>query len=934
MSYTVTITEVNPGVDVSANTSQVTVTANTQPITVSYNAVELNGVGVASATINNSGNLLITLSNSTVIDAGQVTSSNTYGNATVAAYLPTYTGSLATATDIITLKANIVSLLSSVAGANTAIITANTAMKGYVDAQIANTGSAAAIIAANTAMKGYVDAQISTTQGQITTANVAMKGYVDAVTTAWTAANTTQSAQITALQSSVAGANAAITTANVALKGYVDQQFTNLTNGAPAILDTLGEIATSLGNNASLSTTLLNSIAGANAAIVTANTAMKGYVDAVTTAWTTANTTQSTQITALQNSVAGANAAIITANVALKGYVDAQDSAITTAWTAANTTQTGQITAVQNSVAGANAAIITANTAMKGYVDAQTYTNTNVNNLLAGNITVGNITQVGRVVVGTGVFWSNGTAYSTGSGGGTYGNTDVAAYLPTYTGGLAASSDIIALYANAATQGSQLAGANAAIVTANTAMKGYVDAQTASVSTAWTANAASQQAQIDAKANTSSLATVATSGSYTDLTNTPATYGNTQVGQYLAGTVTVGNIASTNGYFWANGTAYSTGGAGGTTFTGDLAGNTLTASGTGRILANAYPQSNVAQISTYTQGIVVTTTPTYTSGNLNSANQAVSFIGSGNVNLLTSYAAGTRTTTSLFGYLGVTATSANTTMNTGDRIRGMTGGMDLNLNGKNWGALSSASNTLTPILVNGQTLNVYGTGQMGQVGGIGTAVTLTPVGGSISAQYATGIFPAITYASTGAGYTASNVQYARLYTGAIAGAANLTIANAIALHTYTNWATGNVTLVPNAYTVLNEDSRSIIQTNGNIIATGSGSRYGTMQTFNEKVVALGSVGGTQAIDMSLGTIWTMTLNSALTINTADITNAVAEQSLTLVITQDGTGSRTLTTNIKFVGGSKTLSTAAGSIDVVTAFYDGTQWLASLARGFA
>jgi len=112
-----------------------------------------------------------------------------------------------------------------------------------------------------------------------------------------------------AQSNSIAGANTAIVTANTAIKSYVDAQITNLTNGAPALLDTLGEIATSLGNNASLSTTLLNSIAGSNAAIITANTALKSYVDtqdsAITTAWTSNAGAQANQI-------AGANAVVAT----------------------------------------------------------------------------------------------------------------------------------------------------------------------------------------------------------------------------------------------------------------------------------------------------------------------------------------------------------------------------------------------------------------------------------------------------------------------------------------------------------------------------------------------------------------------------------------------------------------------------------------------
>jgi hypothetical protein len=54
----------------------------------------------------------------------------------------------------------------------------------------------------------------------------------------------------------------------------------------------------------------------------------------------------------------------------------------------------------------------------------------------------------------------------------------------------------------------------------------------------------------------------------------------------------------------------------------------------------------------------------------------------------------------------------------------------------------------------------------------------------------------------------------------------------------------------------------------------------------------------------------------------------------LILTQDGTGSRLLTSDLKYAGASKTLSTAASAIDVINIFYDGTNYLASLVKGYA
>jgi hypothetical protein len=58
---------------------------------------------------------------------------------------------------------------------------------------------------------------------------------------------------------------------------------------------------------------------------------------------------------------------------------------------------------------------------------------------------------------------------------------------------------------------------------------------------------------------------------------------------------------------------------------------------------------------------------------------------------------------------------------------------------------------------------------------------------------------------------------------------------------------------------------------------------------------------------------------------------VAGQSLTLIINTNGTG-RTLTSTMKFAGGEKTLSTTS-TTDIITVFFDGTNYWASLGKDF-
>ena len=86
------------------------------------------------------------------------------------------------------------------------------------------------------------------------------------------------------------------------------------------------------------------------------------------------------------------------------------------------------------------------------------------------------------------------------------------------------------------------------------------------------------------------------------------------------------------------------------------------------------------------------------------------------------------------------------------------------------------------------------------------------------------------------------------------------------------------------------------------------------------------------VDAALASVHTVTLAHNTTFT---ISNLPTGGSVTIIITQDGTGSRTgAFTSTKFAGGTPTLSTAAASIDVVTIFNDGTNKIATIAKAFA
>jgi hypothetical protein len=104
--------------------------------------------------------------------------------------------------------------------------------------------------------------------------------------------------------------------------------------------------------------------------------------------------------------------------------------------------------------------------------------------------------------------------------------------------------------------------------------------------------------------------------------------------------------------------------------------------------------------------------------------------------------------------------------------------------------------------------------------------------------------------------------------------------------------------------------------------------------YKETVVAHGNQSGdiTSTLDANDGTIHTLTATGDITID--GIANAVAGTSVTIIITKDGTGDKVLSSTMKFAGGNKTLSVPGGSIDIISVFYDGSNYYASLGLGYA
>lgn len=150
----------------------------------------------------------------------------------------------------------------------------------------------------------------------------------------------------------------------------------------------------------------------------------------------------------------------------------------------------------------------------------------------------------------------------------------------------------------------------------------------------------------------------------------------------------------------------------------------------------------------------------------------------------------------------------------------------------------------------------------------------------------------------------------------------------------------SLALVGSTLTVTNAaptpDLSNYVTIDGDETVTGDKSFTGTttLGPYKESVFSLGSSGtGTVTPNFNNGPVQTLQANGNFTL--AIPTNMSAGSNLTLIITQDATGGRTMTANTayRFASGIENLSSTAAAIDVMTIFYDGSRYLASLIRNY-
>jgi hypothetical protein len=107
----------------------------------------------------------------------------------------------------------------------------------------------------------------------------------------------------------------------------------------------------------------------------------------------------------------------------------------------------------------------------------------------------------------------------------------------------------------------------------------------------------------------------------------------------------------------------------------------------------------------------------------------------------------------------------------------------------------------------------------------------------------------------------------------------------------------------------------------------------SFKNFGEIVYTSGSATGTITPDPNNGSVQSITLTGSITLNS--LSNVASGDSMTLIVKQPSSGGPyTLSSSMKFAGGTKTLSTTANAIDIITIFYDGTDYLASLSTNFS
>jgi hypothetical protein len=237
---------------------------------------------------------------------------------------------------------------------------AQTAAEGYADSLASNYDPAGSASAAQTAAQGYADGLASNYDpaGSASAAQTAAQGYADGLASNYDPAGSASAAQAAAEATAASALSSAISAEvsnrNTAISTAVD----SLVDGAPALLNTLNELAAAINDDANYTTTITTAL-GTKAPLASPD------LTGVPTAPTAAANTNTTQIATTAFAKAEADAA----QTAAEGYADSL---------ASNYDAAGAAAAAQTAAEG------TAQEALDDVLDGTTsFTAVNVNDLVS-----------------------------------------------------------------------------------------------------------------------------------------------------------------------------------------------------------------------------------------------------------------------------------------------------------------------------------------------------------------------------------------------------------------------------------------------------------------------------------------------------------------------------------------------------------------------
>mgnify|MGYP003637272520 FL=1 len=147
-------------------------------------------------------------------------------------------------------------------------------------------------------------------------------------------------------------------------------------------------------------------------------------------------------------------------------------------------------------------------------------------------------------------------------------------------------------------------------------------------------------------------------------------------------------------------------------------------------------------------------------------------------------------------------------------------------------------------------------------------------------------------------------------------------------------ASGNITLGATNFPTADGSVNQFITTNGSgTLAFTSTLTGSTLTNYKETIYTGGTATGTITPSVANGNVQSITLSGSITLNA--LGTPETGDSMTLIVKQPASGGPyTLTSSMLFAGGTKTLSTTANAIDIISVVYDGTSYYASLSTNFS